>query len=106
MNIQNDSKSTNPVAREIVFNPATGNVHSSDFSPFRTPGSDIVYVHDIIDTNSEQAFYQVMSAAMGSPAMEVESDVVFRGAKVHVHVTYADSPEPRIRVLVSSDGSA
>lgn len=89
----------NPVEREIVFDPVTGKVHSSDFAPFRAPEGDYAIVQDIIDTKSEQALYQVISFAMG-PSKQVESEVVFRGEKVRVLVTYAESPEPRIRVLV------
>jgi len=102
MSFQNDLKSKNPIGREIVFNPVTGNVKSSDFAPFRALESDSPCVQDIIDFKCEQALCQLISFAMGSPAKEVESDIVFRGTKVHTRVTYEDSPEPRIRVLVSN----
>ncbi len=102
MNLPSDTKSMNPISQEIVFNPVTGNVQSSDFSPFRALESNSACVQDIIDSKCEQALYQLIGFAMGSPAKEVESNIVFRGTKVHARVTYEDSPEPRIRVLIST----
>ncbi len=68
----------------------------------REPDQQAVRKGPIVDAKKENDVYRVASVAMSRAEELVESDVVFRGEKVHLRVKYLLLPRPRIFVFIKS----
>lgn len=103
MNIPEElRKIAKPGEKTIAFDPESGRIHVTDFTPAKTPRDDAANITEVVDAKTEKDVYFVVSAAMGRPGNIVESDCIFRGSMVHLRVVYYASPEPRTYIFIGS----
>ena len=91
-----------PGEAAIIFDPESGIVEYCDLPSSESSEIQSLHFTDIVDAKRDKDVHWVTSMAMSRAEEMVESDVAFRGEKVHLRVKYSLLPKPRVSVFIKS----